>query len=139
MATKQETAEIKESLERINASLGNLAELITGQKTLFENLANQVETNRLDLQRQIDTLRRRIDTAFEMITETVSLARSAHDLSKEANEVSREFAGNVNLSRDLAVHSREMLALAQQQLNDMRLELAAFRGDGAVLAGNGHE
>lgn len=128
--TPSETAEIKESLERINASLGHLSELIIGQKTLFENLSGLVETNRLDHQRQIDSLKRRVDTAYEMITEAMSIARSALEMAKEANELSRQFAGSVGLSRDLATHSREMLALAQQQMEAMRVELATLKENG---------
>lgn len=128
--TPSETAEIKESLERINTSLGHLSELIIGQKTLFENLSGLVETNRLDHQRQIDSLKRRVDTAYEMITEAMSIARSALEMAKEANELSRQFAGSVGLSRDLATHSREMLALAQQQLEAMRVELATLKENG---------
>lgn len=130
MATKQETAEIKNSLERISESLANLAELITGQQSLFGNLASTMEANHTDHQRQIDTLKRRVDTAYEMITESMSIARSALEMAKEANELSRQYAGSIGLSRDLATHSREMLALAQQQLESMRAELAALNNNG---------
>lgn len=130
MATKQETAEIKNSLEHINESLANLAELITGQQSLFGNLASAMEANHTDHQRQIDTLKRRVDTAYEMITESMSIARSALEMAKEANELSRQYAGSIGLSRDLATHSREMLALAQQQLESMRAELAILNSNG---------
>lgn len=130
MATKQETAEIKSSLERINENLANLAELITGQQALFGNLASAMETNHTDHQRQIDTLKRRVDTAYEMITESMSIARSALEMAKEANELSRQYAGSIGLSRELASHSREMLNLAQQQLESMRAELTAINNNG---------
>ena len=132
-----DTAEIKQTLERIHGSVGDLAGLIIGQKTLLEGLTAQIETNRLDQQNQIDILKRRVDVLFEMVAEAMSISRNALDAAKEANEVARQFGGNISLSRDLATHSREMLALAQQQLENMRMELAALKQrNGEVTAVN---